>query len=106
MDAYLPRAHPSDTQTATSINLQLWTREYSSAARRGPLKAAAEEPVLPADRDEAELILGGLVIQGGAAILEEGLNGRPLIGGIPNRVAQRRFLEHGPGEGLALSVDL
>ena len=36
-----------------------------------PFKAASKEPVLPTDRDESELILGTVVIDSQAAILNE-----------------------------------
>src|SRR5436309_15000842 len=71
-----------------------------------PFKAASKEPVLPADRDESELILGAVVVDGHAAILDEALERCPLIGLVSDGVAERRFWQDGPRERLPLRVDL
>src|SRR6266516_8175193 len=71
-----------------------------------PFKAASKEPVLPTDRDESELILGAIVVDGQAAILNEALERRPLIGLVSDGVAERGFRQNGPSERLPLRVDL
>ena len=43
----------------------------------GALEAARKEPVLTTDRDEAELVLGAIVVDSDPAIVDEALEGRP-----------------------------
>jgi len=57
----------------------------------GALEAAGEEPVLATDRDDAELILGPVVVDGQAPIVDVALQGLPLIGEIPHGVAHARL---------------
>ena len=72
----------------------------------GALEAAREEPVLAGDRDDAELILGAVVVDGQAPVLDIPLQGRPLIGEIADRLAHGRRRQDGPREILAHGVDL
>ena len=44
-------------------------------------EAAGEEPVLPTEGNDAELVLGPVVVDGQPAVLDEPLEGGPLIGG-------------------------
>src|SRR5262245_62246422 len=69
------------------------------------LEAAGKEPILPANRDEAELIFGAIVVRSEAPVLREPLKGRPLIRQISNGLAHWGFRQDGPGEGLPLGVD-
>src|SRR5262245_24687498 len=64
--------------------------------RRAPraLETPCKEPVLAADRYDAELIFGAIVIDGEATIFDKALQGHPLIREIPQRVAERRFRQH------------
>lgn len=72
----------------------------------GALEAAGEEPVLAADRDDAQLALGAIVVDGDAAIVHKALQGRPLIPEIAKRVTKRRLRQHGAREVVAARVDL
>ncbi len=69
-------------------------------------KAAGEEPILSTNGHDAELVLGPIVVDGDAAILDEALQRRPLIREISDRVAEWGFRQDSPGEGLPFSVDL
>ena len=45
----------------------------------GALEAAGKQPVLAAECDDAQLILGAIVINGQPTVIDESLQGRPLI---------------------------
>jgi hypothetical protein len=62
----------------------------------GARQAAGEEPILPAQRDHAELILGAVVVDRHAAILDEPLQRVPLIREIAQGIAQRRIAARRP----------
>ena len=54
---------------------------------RGPASAfetARKQPVLPTNGHDTEHVFGAVVIDGQAAIVDEALECRPLVGEIPN----------------------
>ena len=69
----------------------------------GAFKAARKQPVFPAEGDDAQLILGTIVIDREPTILDKALERRPLIRQVPARVAQGRFWQHSAGELVPLS---
>src|ERR1700730_4573500 len=72
----------------------------------GTLEAAREQPILPTHRDDAELILGSVIVDGQPAILHKALQRRPLIGEIADGVAEGRLGEDRSREILAHGVHL
>src|ERR1700674_5353046 len=66
----------------------------------GPLEATREQPILPTHRDDAELVLGAVIVDGQPAILDESLQRRPLITEIADGVAEGRLGKDGPREIL------
>jgi len=55
--------------------------------------APDEEPVLAADRLAPQGAFGPIVVQGEATVIEEALQGNPLIEGVPDRLGGRRLVE-------------
>lgn len=52
---------------------------------------AGEEPIFPADRDRADGPLGGIVVDGDAAILEEQGEGVPPLEGVADGLGEVAF---------------
>jgi len=57
----------------------------------GVLHAAREEPVLPAHRDDTQLVFRAIVVNGKAPIVDIALQSVPLVREIAHGVAQRDF---------------
>jgi hypothetical protein len=55
------------------------------------LHAAREEPILPADRDDTQLVFRAIIVNGKAPIVDKALQGVPLIREVAHGVAQRGF---------------
>lgn len=55
------------------------------------LETAKQQPILPTDGDDTELVLRALVIDGRATIVDEALERQPLIGEIADGIAGGRF---------------
>ena len=62
--------------------------------------------LIPTHRDDAELVLGAVIVDGQPSILDESLQRRPLIGEIADGVAEGRLGKDGPREILAHALDL
>ena len=65
------------------------------------LETAGKQPVLPTDRDEAELVLGAVVVDGQAAILDVALERRPKCPAV--RYAESDGLRVNSSESLQFS---
>jgi hypothetical protein len=57
------------------------------------LEAAGEEPVLAVKGDNAQLVLGAVVVNGQAAILDKPLQRTPLVRQIPEAITHLRQFE-------------